>query len=293
VTEPLAWNAGRSLASASRLVSRRGPSSVANVSSIGSPARQRAPDGAHRDGHDLVCEPPGVDRRERAVVAAQRVGVLLVARDAGFARVVLGDQPGAQVHVRILVHERGIGRDLVPAHRHEAHRLGAAGEHRAGEAAHDALGAVGDRLQPRRAEAVDRHGRRLDRQPGPQAGDAGHVQALLGFGHRAPEDHVVDLWAATAGARPSTSPRARSAASSSGPRRAERAGGRLAHRRARGGDDDGFVHGRTSVSGYVSPPPRAGAGRPTRAGGERTRARARRTPRASSPGRGVRCSPAR
>ena len=53
--------------------------------------------------------------------------------------------------------------------------------------------ALGDGLQAGRAEAVDGHGRDLDRQPGAQGGDARDVHALLGFGHGAAEDDVVDL----------------------------------------------------------------------------------------------------
>ena len=59
-------------------------------------------------------------------------------------------------------------------------------------AEHDALGAVGNRLQAGRAEAIDRDRRRLDRNAGAQAGDARHVHALLALRHRAAEDHVVD-----------------------------------------------------------------------------------------------------
>ena len=44
------------------------------------------------------------------------------------ARVILGDEPGRQVDVGIVVDQRGIRRDLVAAHRHEAHALGSAGD---------------------------------------------------------------------------------------------------------------------------------------------------------------------
>ena len=63
-------------------------------------------------------------------MAAQRERVLLLARDARLARVILGDQPGAQVDVRIAIDQRRVRRDLVAAHRHQAHRLGAAGDDR-------------------------------------------------------------------------------------------------------------------------------------------------------------------
>ena len=58
VTVPLTWNAGRSLASASSDVSRRGPSSVSNVDLAASAACRRSAgvDDAHRHRHDLVGE---------------------------------------------------------------------------------------------------------------------------------------------------------------------------------------------------------------------------------------------
>ena len=54
--------------------------------------------------------------------------------------------------------------------------------------------AMRDGLQAGGAEAVDSHGRDLDGQTGAQRGDARDVHALLGFGHGAAEDDVVDLF---------------------------------------------------------------------------------------------------
>ena len=126
-------------------------------------------------------------------MTSQRELILLVAGDLVLARVVLGDEAGAQVDVRILVDQRRIRPDLVAAHRHQAHRLGAAGDDDVREAAHDVLGGRGNRLQARRAEAVHGDGRRVDRNAGAQARDARDVQPLLGLRHRASEDHVVDV----------------------------------------------------------------------------------------------------
>ena len=77
--------------------------------------------------NDLLCETAGVDRGEGALMRSQREAVLLLPRDGRFTGVVLRNEAGAEVDVRIVVNERRIGRDLVPAHRHEAHRFGAAG----------------------------------------------------------------------------------------------------------------------------------------------------------------------
>ena len=74
-----------------------------------------------------------------------------------------------------------------------------------GAAEHDALGAVGDGLQTGRAEAVDGHGRGLDRHSRTQAGDARDVEALFAFRHRAAEDDVVHVGRRDPGARASAS----------------------------------------------------------------------------------------
>ena len=143
--------------------------------------------------HDLVLEAPGVNRGERALVAAQGERVLLVARDPGLAGVVLGDEPGREIDVRIVLHQGRVRSDLVPAHRDEAHRLGPAGDDGVGPAHHDPLRPVGDRLQAGRAEPVDGDRGRLDRDAGAEAGDAGDVHALLALGHGAAENDVLHL----------------------------------------------------------------------------------------------------
>jgi hypothetical protein len=56
-----------------------------------------------------------------------------------------------------------------------------------------ALGGEGDGLEARRAEAVDGHARGGLGEASEEAHHAGHVEALLAFGHRAPEDEIVDL----------------------------------------------------------------------------------------------------
>ena len=150
-------------------------------------------DDAVRQRCDLIGEAPAIDRRKRALMAAQRKGILFLSRDLVLARMVLGDEPGAQVDVRIAFDERGVRRDLVASHRHHAHRLGAAGDHCVREAAHDALAGIGNRLQAGRTKAIDRHSRCADGNAGAKARDARDVQPLLGLRHRAAEDDVFDV----------------------------------------------------------------------------------------------------
>ena len=115
------------------------------------------------------------------------------------ARQIFGGEAHAEVGVRIVVHQPGIGRDFVAAHGHHGHGFGAAGDDHFGVAQHDAFGGHGDGLQAGGAEAVDGHGRSFDGQAGAQRGDARDVHALLGFGHGAAEDDVVDFLGVEAG----------------------------------------------------------------------------------------------
>ena len=63
----------------------------------------------------------------------------------------------------------------------------------------DAVGGKRDGLQTRRAEPVDRDGRRLYRQSRAKARDARDVQTLLGLGHGATEDDVLNVSRVDAG----------------------------------------------------------------------------------------------
>ena len=101
--------------------------------------------------------------------------------------------PGTEIHVGVLIHQRGIRRNLVAAHRHQAHRLGAARHDGRCEPAHHALRGVGDGLQAGGAEAVHRHGGGGHRDAGTQAGNPRDVHPLFRFGHRASENHVVHI----------------------------------------------------------------------------------------------------
>src|SRR5205807_9953463 len=57
-----------------------------------------------------------------------------------------------------------------------------------------ALGGHGNSLQARRAKTIDSERRDLDRQAGTQGGDTGHVHSLLGFGHGAAEDYILNFF---------------------------------------------------------------------------------------------------
>ena len=103
VTVPLGANAGCKRARASLVVSARGPSSVSTDAT--------APFAAgHLDWHDLGLEAAGVYGRERALVAAQRVFVLLLAGDAA----LFGDRLRAHAHVVIVPRRpQSVGDDRV------------------------------------------------------------------------------------------------------------------------------------------------------------------------------------
>ena len=106
---------------------------------------------------------------------------------------VLRDESGTEIHVGVLIHQRGIRRNLVAAHRHQAHRLGAAGHDGRCEPTHHALRGVGDGLQTGRAEAIHRHGGGGHRDAGTQAGNPRDVHPLFRFGHRTSQNHVVHI----------------------------------------------------------------------------------------------------
>ncbi len=196
---------------------------------------------AHFERDDLVRKSPGIDGGDGLLMAGERERVLFLAAHGRFAGVILGDEARGQVDVRIGVDEDRVGRNLVSAHRHEAHRLGAAGDDDVGEPGHDALGAVGDRLEAGGAEAIDGDRRRRDRDAGAQAGDSRDVQSLLGLRHGAAEDDVFDLGGVETG-------RARQRFSDHRrchlvwPRVSERPAWRLAAGRADSRNDDRVFH---------------------------------------------------
>ena len=122
-------------------------------------------DRGHR--HDLGVEPAGLLAGGRALLAHQRVLVLLLAADA----VALGDDVGGLDHRHV---ERALVLDDplvaielgVHVHLHEADGLQPAGHRHRHAVLRDAAGGERDRLQARGAEAVDGLARGRDRQSG-------------------------------------------------------------------------------------------------------------------------------
>ena len=212
-----------------------------------------AVDDLERQRGDFLGKPARGDGVERALMAAQGERVLRLAADAALAGVVLGHEAGAEIDVRVTVDERRVRRDLVAAHRHQAHRLGAAGNHGAGKPAHDSLGREGDRLESGRAEAIDRDGRCVNRHTGAQARDARDVEPLLRLRHGAPEYHVIDLGGLDAG-RAAERLLDDRRGHLVGPDGSQRAGRRLADRGPRGGNDYCILHEKSpSNSSSASP----------------------------------------
>ena len=154
---------------------------------------------------------------------------------------VLGHEPGTEVRIGITVDERRVGRDLVTAHRHKTHGLGAAGDDGRREAAHDALGGERDSLEARRTEAIDGDRGRGNRDAGAKTGDAGDVQALLRLGHGTSQNHILDLGRIDARRAPQRLGDRRRG-ELVWPRPPQRAVGGLANGRAHSRNDDRLVH---------------------------------------------------
>ena len=145
----------------------------------------------HRD--DRVREAAlGLAGGRGALLRADGVRVHVVAGEALDGR----DQVRAdalrhegRVVVGLRVHRPGAA---VGAHRHARHRLDATREHEVLPAGGDLLGGDVDRLQARRAEAVELHARHRVRQPRLDRRGLGDVRALIADRRDAAEDHVVD-----------------------------------------------------------------------------------------------------
>ena len=146
------------------------------------------------DRRHLVGELAGRLRLQRALVRLQRERVLRLARDLPLRGHLLGRQAHAvgDADVLVLREHLRVERGLVAAHRHHAHRLGAAGDHHVGLADADAVGRHLHRGQARGAEAVDGDAADRVRQAGQHHRDARHVHALLALGERAADDGVLD-----------------------------------------------------------------------------------------------------
>ena len=211
MTVPSAANAGLSLASASRSVSRRGPSSVSKVDGL-------AVRGSPSTGTISSSNLPGVDRGHAPCwcdSSAKRVGLL--AADPVLPRHVLGGDAHGQVDVGVaLERASGWATILLPPIGTRLIDSVPPATTTSASPASDRLGGEGDRLQARRAEAVDGHGRGRRRDAREERRQARHVHPLLGLGHGAAEDHVVDHLRPRAPGRARRAARMTAAARSSG-----------------------------------------------------------------------------
>ena len=174
-------------------------------------ARERLARARGLDRDDLLVEATLLDGRGGALLAEQREGILLLARDV----LLLGDLLGRDAHLipaeRIgQQRERAVDRLAraqpparalaVGEERLPAHRLVAAGDDDARLAGEDRLRAAHDRLQARGAEAVDVHRRRRRRQARAERAAPGVVGIRPDLGDLAHHD-LVDLAAVDADAR--------------------------------------------------------------------------------------------
>ncbi len=147
------------------------------------------------EGDDLVVEASGLLRRGGALLRAQRVFVLRLARHL----VALGDDLGGLDHRHV---ERRDAQDefgvvAAGAHHlvvlHERDRFDAAADRDRHAVMHDLLGGGGDRHHPGGALPVDRHRRDGVRQPGAHRALARDVRALAALLQRRADDYVVNL----------------------------------------------------------------------------------------------------
>ena len=183
MTEPSLANAGRSLATVSSVVPKRGNSSV---STTVSPLRPLIVTGTISS-----LKRPALIAASALFCERDRERVLLLARDL----ILLGDVLGGVAHVVAVervpqaVLDHGVD-ELEIAHllagaqvggvRRLAHALLAAGDHDPAVALPDRLKAERHRAQARAAQLVDAPGRHLDRDAGVDRGLARRVLALAG-----------------------------------------------------------------------------------------------------------------
>ena len=156
---------------------------------------------AHRQRHDLIAEPPGLRRCDGTLVAEQREGVQVVARQPVLARQRLGPGKLAEGHVAITrPHPRAqagaqpglLGQRAGREHRHPRHRLHPTGNDDVHRPGHHRLRREVQRLLRGAALPVDRRrGHRL-RQPRRQHRIARHVARLLPRLPDAAPYHVIN-----------------------------------------------------------------------------------------------------
>ena len=201
------------------------------VTVIGTISAANLPAAAAAAARCWLCTPYSSWRsREMRVASRDGLGGLQHRPvDLGLVR----DEPRVAPHVLVL---------LVL---HAGDRLDAAGDDDVGFAGHDPLRREHNRLQPRRAEAVDRRAGDGDGTAGAQRDLARNVPAGRAFGQRAAHEHVLDLFRRELRARDRV--RDGVAAQRRAMRHVERATPALGESGARGRYDHGIGHGRTPV----------------------------------------------
>jgi hypothetical protein len=111
--------------------------------------------GIERHRHDLFVELAFRLRAQGILVASEGELIGILSADAEFAGYFFGREAHAHVDLGQMVDHPWIGREFISGHRNHAHGFGAARDDDLSAAGADAVGGHGDRLQSRRAEAVD------------------------------------------------------------------------------------------------------------------------------------------
>ncbi|CDN41361.1 hypothetical protein BN871_AF_00170 [Paenibacillus sp. P22] len=143
---------------------------------------------------DLIGELACGDGRRRLLMGAGSEDVLVLAADAELLRDALGRMPHPDIDFRVFIDDFRIRGNFEAGHRNVAHALHPAGDHHIRVAGHDALRREGDRLQAGGAEPVDGQRRNRHREACIQRHDAGEVEPLLPFGHRAADDDILHIF---------------------------------------------------------------------------------------------------
>jgi len=174
-------------------VGQRTPSSVSKTTF----SRTRFPFfffiGPGLDGDDLVLEFSGLDGLIGPVVALDAELVLIFPRDVVVRGHVLRGDSHGDVGVGPVA-PVGMGPENASAHGDVAHGLASAGDDDIGPSRPDLGRGVGDGLQPRGAEAVDRHPGGCEGQSGSQGEDAAEVHPLFRFREGASHDEIIHVF---------------------------------------------------------------------------------------------------
>ena len=148
----------------------------------------------HVEGHDLVVEAAFRGGGECALVGTQGEEVLFLTGDVLAFRQVFSGVSHVNVEVGVFPGDVRVRHEIVSAHGHQAHGLGAAGHDHVGLSRGDRLVRHRDGLQPGCAKTVDGYAGNRIWQARLLCDDATENHALLRFRKRAAHDHVVDTF---------------------------------------------------------------------------------------------------